>query len=342
MGIILNLKAPTFPQAVNNVIDVGLQKDQNAKYIVMEVPQYSEATGDLLMGFIIDLDTPGILLQSAPSMPGSPNNNYLLLFPIENFTLNGHYEGYYSVTRLSTNISFSPMGFVTINDISGGNPIPTIPQSVSIPQATGDNGTLLTQKDYSRLENLTVIVPSYTGMAPEQQVSVEWKNENQGLPKYITDPQITQNYSSELSFSIPRMQYIDCIGSIADITFKVIDKSNQVRYSALTRLYIEGQTLDLPKPALFYRPDGTIHVIIEYNNMSSDQTVEIRAVGTTQYQSPYQTVTNFEQMAIQLPQGWVNQNMGQIIYIDYAVGSSVLGGVPYNFSRILRIKLGQS
>ncbi|WP_139837482.1 hypothetical protein [Xenorhabdus beddingii] len=68
------------------------------------------------------------------------------------------------------NSAQSKTATVNIEKISSSLPdyFPTVPET------TGNNGTLLTKGDYYRLDNLEVTVPIYTGMASGQTVLVDY------------------------------------------------------------------------------------------------------------------------------------------------------------------------
>ncbi|CDG20493.1 protein of unknown function [Xenorhabdus poinarii G6] len=336
-----SLKSPSYPQAVDGKIDIQAQKDQEASYILMLIPNYIGEGGNIkIVGYLKDTSS-GNIITSSPKVIIKNQDTYTsVLFSIENFSENTTYNGYYTVTNLlsgSENTS-ETAEMTTINsDKQSETHHETHHETVSVPQATGNKGTLLTKDDYYRLEQLEIIVPIYNNMRIGQTVQVLWQGPKDSyLPQYSTDPQQV-NKISPLTFYIPRMNFLDGIGSTIQIWFKVTDQNNPVYFgeSKTFFLEIEKQRLNLPAPKLFYRGDGTIHVMIKYDGMSPPDSVDIRAIGKSQTQSNYKPVDDPQQMGVKLPEDWVNENRGSTVLIDYAVGS-MNPGVRYDFSRILK------
>ncbi|WP_340612060.1 hypothetical protein [Xenorhabdus bharatensis] len=330
------LSPPSYPQAIDGKIDLQGQKDGKAKYIIMLVPHYSNETKyDKIVGYLQDTSGSHTIVSIPKIINEDPDNFISVLFPIDDFSKNTTYSGYYTITKLfSGNKSKSEKKEVTItNAYKSGN----ISNTVSVPQATGNDGALLTKDNYYRLDELEIIVPIYTNMQAGQVVQVLWQGPRDSyLPRYSTDTQEVSEISP-LTFYIPRMQFLDGIGSTVQIWFTVKDP-NDNDYSGKSETFfltIEKQRLNLPAPRLFYRGDGTIHVIIKYDGMSPPDSVEVRAVGVTTTQSPYKPVDDPQQMGVKLKESWVNENRGKIVFIDYAVGS-MIPGVRYDFSRILK------
>ncbi|MBD2780392.1 hypothetical protein [Xenorhabdus szentirmaii] len=190
----------------------------------------------------------------------------------------------------------------------------------SVPDATGNQGTLLTEDDYYRLDQLTISVPVYDNMAPGHIVRVLWKGRRKDIV-YKTAPQ-TVNTAAPMMFHIPRMEFIDNIGDTVKVLFSVERAENNiVEFSGVFHLSIEGQSLDLPAPTLEYNyDDGSIKVIVSYPGMTAEQTVEVRLIGKTMYQPDYIVVNNLQRMVFDIPNDWVEENWGRPVLIDYAVG----------------------
>ncbi|MBD2798348.1 hypothetical protein ID856_17855 [Xenorhabdus sp. 18] len=329
-----SLNAPSYPQAVDGKIDINAQKIQGTKYIIMLVSQYvDEDAGDRIIGYLRDTSTGNIITSVPKILSENPDKFFEVLFPIDDFSENRTYNGYYTVTNLlAGNEKTSEISDVTITVYGESK----IRQSVTVPQASNN---LLTKDDYYRLTDLEITVPIYDDMQVGQTVQVFWKDtRDSSLPLYSTDKQEVTGVFP-LTFHIPRMYFIDAIGSRVQIWFKVFDPNSDLypegQNSQYTYLQIEGQRLNLPAPELFYRGDGTVHVIIKYDGMSPPDSVEVRGVGKSLTQSNYKPVDDPQQMGVKLPEDWVNENRGSIVLIDYAVGS-MNPGVRYDFSRILR------
>ncbi|MEX0447914.1 hypothetical protein [Xenorhabdus sp. SGI246] len=334
----VTLAPPTFPQADEtgtiNVHDIRATKN---KYIIMKVDKYAgDEVGDKITGYLCFNgnclnNEDGTVLKSlpyyiTPDVLDVPS--YTLLFLVDEVFVYGAFQGHYEITS-NENVRESPIVNITLASLDTSS----LPEyAPSAPDATGNNGTLLTKDDYYRLDQLRIDVPVYDGMAPGQIVNVIWKGRNN---TYITPTQ-TVNEVMLMTFYIPRMEFIDTIGYTAQVQFKVEKLvSDSAVYSGTLHLDIGKQNINLPAPTLFYRDDGTIHVMIEYSGMSFDQTVEIRAVGRTMLQTDYKQVDDQNQMAVPLPTDWIEENRGHLVLIDYAVGS-MYPGREYSFSRVLR------
>ncbi|MBD2815997.1 hypothetical protein ID850_14785 [Xenorhabdus sp. Flor] len=332
----VTLSPPTFPQAdTTGTINVHDIINSGSNFITMKVLQYADnEIGDKIIGYLYLNDESGSVIKSLPYYI-TPNvldvPSYELLFPIDEISTYGKSQVDYEITsngnmRKSPNVNIN-LVYLDTTSLPGYLP--------SAPDATGNQGKLLTKDDYYRLDQLKINVPVYDGMASGQVVTVLWHGRKKIL--YTSPPQ-SVNEVMPMTFYIPRMEFLDAIGRTAKVQFKV-DKlaNNTAVYSGILSLEIEGQNLNLPAPTLFYRGDGTIHVIINYPDMSYNQTVEIRAVGKSILQTHYKQIDDTNQMAVQLLAGWVEENRGQLVLIDYAVGS-IYGG-EYDFSQILRVIL---
>ncbi|WP_340620270.1 hypothetical protein [Xenorhabdus siamensis] len=334
----MTLSPPNFPQADGtgtiNVHDIRATKNE---YIIMKVDKYTgDEVGDQITGYLClngncSNNEDGTVLKSIPyyiTPDVSDVPSYTLLFLVDEISVYGAFQGYYEITS-NENVRKSPIVNITLASLDASS----LPEyTPSTPDATGNNGTSLTKDDYYRLDQLRIDVPVYDGMAPGQIVNVIWKGRNN---TYLTPTQ-TVNEVMPMTFYIPRMEFIDTIGHTAQVLFKVEKLvSDSAVYSGTLYIVIERQNINLPAPTLFYRGDGTIHVMIKYSDMSFDQTVEIRAVGRTTLQTRYKQVDDQSQMAVPLPTDWIEENRGYLVLIDYAVGS-MYPGRKYSFSRVFR------
>ncbi|OJA24162.1 hypothetical protein BGV47_31890 [Burkholderia ubonensis] len=191
-----------------------------------------------------------------------------------------------SGTRIFTVIS---------GDISGYAP--------SVLEARGNNGKLLRIDDYYRLSSATVEVPVFPGMAANkgQTVGIKWK----GRVDY--DSEIKNVVSvTPMTFSVPRMEFIDSIGRTVPVTFSVKRGSGPIETSGALQLMVEGQRLTLPQPTI-----------------TADRTkVTVRYTG----------------MAPGIPADWIRESRGHTVLVNYAVGT--WGAEPfYMFSQVLRIQV---
>ncbi|MDC9582509.1 hypothetical protein PSI15_13195 [Xenorhabdus sp. PR6a] len=329
----IELSPPVFPQANGtdtiNMHDVHVMGN---RYLLMNVGKYvDEEIGDEIVGYLRFND--GSVITSIPYYITPDKQDfspYSLLFPVDDITRYGSYQAQYKIVSHG-NERDSPTVNINLVFSDSSSLSDSLP---SVPEATGNQGKLLTKDDYYRLDQLKINVPVYEGMAPGHTVKVLW----QGRRKDITysTPTQTVNEVAPMTFYIPRLEFIDNIGDTVQIRFAVERTSdNYIEYSGSFRLEIEKQDLDLPAPNLNYNfDDGSIQVIVSYPGMTLEQTVEIRLIGNTMRQTNYQRLDNVQQMVIGIPSDWAQENRGRLVLIDYAVGD--IYGNKYRFSHILR------
>ncbi|MDC9606597.1 hypothetical protein WDV76_09280 [Xenorhabdus griffiniae] len=329
----IELSPPTFPQAHGtDTINIHDLRITNTEYILMEVPKYNDAmTGDKIEGYLCLKDNDEVVIKNRPyyitpdKLHTSPYN---LLFPVDEVSQYGAYQAKYKIISHG-NERESPTVNINLIFFDSSELSDYIP---SVPEATGKQGTLLTRDDYYRLDQLKVIVPVYEGMAPGHTIKVLWKGRRSDIT--YMPPTQTVNSVTPMAFYIPRMEFIDTIGDTATLRFSVTrTPGDVVEYSGGLQLEIEGQALNLPAPNLEYN-DNSIQVIIRYPDMRLNQTVNIRLVGQTMWQTNYQILDNVERIAIDIPYDWEQENRGKLVLIDYAVGD--IYGSKDNFSHILR------
>ncbi|MDX8000150.1 hypothetical protein FE394_13280 [Xenorhabdus sp. Reich] len=336
----ITLSPPTLPQADgNNTISISDLRAMEIQYLLMAVPSYHDVqTGDSIVGQLClngdcsSGNQTGVL-KSIPytiTPDKTHESPYYLLFVLNDISQYGSYQAQYTITSYG-NTRSSPavnINLISKNSSSLSDYIP------SVPNATGDQGTLLTEDDYYRLDKLTVNVPVYDDMAPGHTVRVLWKGRRKDII-YKTPPQ-TVSVAAPMTFYVPRFEFIDNISDTVKVLFSVERSAdNIVEFSGTLHLSIEGQSLDLPAPSLAYNyDDGSIQVIVSYSGMTTEQTIEVRLVGKTMVQTDLQTVDNLQNMVIDIPNDWAEENRGHLVLIDYAIGD--INGDRYNFSHILR------
>ncbi|MDC9595698.1 hypothetical protein [Xenorhabdus anantnagensis] len=334
----ITLPSPQFPQANGtDTINIHDIREMGNKYLLMSVGKYKdEEVGDEINGYLWLSDDGSkenntVCLKSLPyyiTPDKETDSPYYLLFLVDEVSQYGTYQAQYKIISHG-NERDSPIVNINLVFQDSSSLSDYIP---NVPEATGEQGSLLTKNDYYRLDRLQVDVPIYEGMALGQSVKVLWQGRRKNYI-YSTPTQIV-NEVKPMRFTIPRMEFIDTIGDTAKVKFTVERvPSTGIEYSGILHLGIEGQDLNLPVPTLDYN-NGSIQVVIRYPDMTVEQTVEIRLVGKTMVQTPYQPVDNVQQMLIDIPYDWVQENRGHLVLIDYAVGS--MSGMEYRFSRVLR------
>ncbi|WP_052130618.1 hypothetical protein [Erwinia typographi] len=200
--------------------------------------------------------------------------------------------------------------------------------SPTVLQATGNGGRTLTEEDYYYPKNLTVDVPAYTGMAPGDVLSVHWE----GPRKTYTPAQKTVAAVGKLQFSIPRMEFIDAIGSTVNVSFTVRKGGgSDVQRSDVLPLQVEGQALTLPPPVAEL---GLRRVTVKYDGMTSHHRVSITFDGVTRHRTALKAGSDDAELVFDIPDSWVKENQGRRVLINYAVGDD--HGRRFQFSQILR------
>lgn len=336
----ITLSPPKFTQAYGtNTINIHDVNEMGNKYLLMEVPRYDhEEIGDGIFGLLClngdcsSSNNAGVI-KSLPytiTPDKEKESPYYLLFLVDDISLYGTYQAQYEIISHG-NERNSPT--VNINLVFVNSP--GLPDYIpSVPEATGEQGTLLTKDDYYRLDKLKVNVPVYDGMALGHTVRVLWQGRRKDIV-YRTPTQ-TVNEVTPMTFYIPRLEFTDTIDYTAKLQFTVerTPDDGVIDYSGILHLEIEGQKLNLSAPTLDYNSDGSIQVIVSYPNMTTEQTVEVRLIGKTMMQTDLQTVDNVQRMAIDIPSDWEQENRGHLVLIDYAIGD--IYGDRYSFSGVLR------
>lgn len=198
-------------------------------------------------------------------------------------------------------------------------------------EATGNNGTLLQQSDYYDLDKLTVEVPQYRNMAPNDTIVTHWVGRAHSFDTAIK----TVITPGALRFDIPRIEFIDTIGHSAQLNFTVRRAGvPPTETSATLNLQVEGQTLNLPAPTL---DNAQSTITVSYPSMVTSHQVRVRWVGMNSYDTAPVPGDVSGTVSFPVPASWINENLGQDVYINYAVIPSL--GAQFQFSRILRVKI---
>ncbi|WP_052130787.1 hypothetical protein [Erwinia typographi] len=202
--------------------------------------------------------------------------------------------------------------------------------SVKVPEATGDKGSKLTQKDYYRMNELGVDTVVHSGISEGDEVTLKWD-----APRnhYETTKKATKQTDS-LHFTVPRAEFIDAIGSRVKLSFQV-KKAHQEEQmeSEVTYLDVEGQHLQLPEPTF---STELRKITVRYSGMSVHDRISIRVEGINLQNSPLIPGKDSGEVTYIVPEEWLKENKGKEIYITYAVGNDK--GEQYQFSQVLRLK----
>lgn len=196
-------------------------------------------------------------------------------------------------------------------------------------EASADNGSTLRIDDFYRRDNITVHVPSYAGMAVGQEVVIHWLG-----TVACTDARPVTKVGA-IDFSVPRVEVIDAIGRTVPISFSVKRDGDPAETSASLDLRIEGQAFDLPAPTI---DANHTRVSFTFDGIRPGfHLLSMRWAGPVVRDTPIRYATADGMQTFDVPEAWVAESRGHMVYINVAVGDGA--GSRFMFSRILRLKL---
>lgn len=198
------------------------------------------------------------------------------------------------------------------------------------PQATGNNGTLLTKANYYSLKSLSVQVPQYEGMKSGDIVSIVW----QGRDHIFIPEAQTVRTPGTITFDIPRAEFIDTIGQTAMLSFSVTHPDNVKEQSAILSLAIEGQSLTLGSPDI---SDDYRTATVSYSGMKSTDTIQLRWQGITTHDTESTSGSSKGSVNFAIPAEWVNENKGREVLANYTVRTS--SNAQLQFSQYQRVTI---
>ncbi|AGB84021.1 hypothetical protein D781_3827 [Serratia sp. FGI94] len=211
--------------------------------------------------------------------------------------------------------------------ISTGKIVGLLPDIADI---AGEKSKTITKAYYYRLPYLTVSVPHYAGMATGDVVSIRWTGPNH---TYISEEK-TIATPGVITFQIPRVEVIDSIGHTAQISFAAKQANGIVERSSALPVQVEGQELDLPPPVI----SSDLHEVkVKFNGMNASHRISVRLEGVKTHDTSRQPGSFSEELFFDIPEGWVQENHGKTILINYAVGDE--WGGKFQFSRTLRFDI---
>ncbi|WP_277761213.1 hypothetical protein [Pseudomonas sp. A34-9] len=199
-------------------------------------------------------------------------------------------------------------------------------------EAYGADGNRLNFNDVYDSTHINVQVPHYVGMLGGQAVTARWTN---GRYKYDTETLIVGT-PGPLNFRIPRLEVIDSIGSLVTVNYSVrLSPGTPLLISKSLSLNVDQQMFDLSEPRL---SGDRKNVTVKFLNMTSGYTVRVRWHGVVVRDTESQPIQNSSSMAFSIPPGWIKENAGETVLINYSVHRS---GSNDNlmFSRVLRVSL---
>ncbi|MHB2059408.1 hypothetical protein [Pseudomonas sp. SC3(2021)] len=199
-------------------------------------------------------------------------------------------------------------------------------------EAYGAEGKRLNFNDVYHSTHVNVQVPHFVGMLDGQAVTVRWTN---GRYKYDTDTLIVGT-PGPLNFRIPRLEVIDSIGSLVTVNYGVrMSPGAPLIISKSLSLNVDQQMFDLSEPRL---SGDRKNVTVKFLNMTSPYSIRVRWHGVVVRDTESQPIQNSSSMAFSIPAGWITENAGKVVLINYSVHRS---GSNDNlmFSRVLRVIL---
>ncbi|OJB25011.1 hypothetical protein [Burkholderia ubonensis] len=130
-----------------------------------------------------------------------------------------------------------------------------------------------------------------------EMAKVQWK----GRVDY--DSEIKNVVSvTPMTFSVPRMEFIDSIGRTVPVTFSVKRGSGPIETSGALQLMVEGQRLTLPQPTI--TADRT-KVTVRYTGMApGNQVLHVRWVGPYVRETDDVEVSSTTQQEVSIPADW--------------------------------------
>lgn len=199
-----------------------------------------------------------------------------------------------------------------------------------IADIAGKESKTMTKAYYYRLNQLTVSVPHYEGMAAGDVVSIRWTGPDHTYnseEKTITTPE-------EVTFLVPRVEVIDSIGYTAQLSFAVKKANGIVERSSVLPVQVEGQVLDLPPPVI---SDDFRSVTVKFSGMESTHRISVRLEGVKRHDTSLLPGSLSESLTFDIPEGWLQENHNKTVLINYAVGDDK--GSQFQFSRALRLHI---
>ncbi len=177
-----------------------------------------------------------------------------------------------------------------------------------------------------------VQIPYYIGMLAGHTVKVRYasgRNTHHSETLKVTKP-------SPLNVAIPILEVVDSIDSSVSVSYSVRPNPGApLQNSEILDLSVMEQTFDLPRPRL---SSDRKNVTVKFLNMVPGYTVRVRWHGVVVRDTESLPIQNESSMSFSIPTGWVSENWGKQVIINYSVHRS---GSDDNlmFSRLLRVML---
>jgi hypothetical protein len=200
-------------------------------------------------------------------------------------------------------------------------------------EAKEQSGTVLNfEKDFYEAKFATVEV-NFIGSASGQTVKIYWLGRNS---TYGSEIQTVSHAGQTLSFQVPRLEVVDCIGTGAQVSYTVrLPGTTKDLPSEDLRIRVTPQKHHLPEPTL---SSDKLNIRAYYPTLDGAYKVRLAMFGkVTRYSEEFNIIqppyTN-----IAVPQSWLTENRGLPVMFNCTLKKTGTNE-PLIFSWCLRITL---
>ncbi|WP_249674968.1 hypothetical protein [Pseudomonas abieticivorans] len=204
---------------------------------------------------------------------------------------------------------------------------------VAIPKAYNSTATQLYLRmgDLYNDDFLEVQLPLATSQASDRYKLI-WKGhvtwESDLLPVISPGVKVVQ---------VLRREFVDIIGSTAEVSYQVVDANGTIHPSATTLVSVDAYPgFVLGAPRISDR-----NVTVQYNGQSSRHTVQVTALGNSVWRSSIEPMPDNPNhwLTVSLGTAWYNENIGRLVSINYSMARNDGSAPQLMFSRYLRLTL---
>jgi hypothetical protein len=200
-------------------------------------------------------------------------------------------------------------------------------------EAKEQSGTVLNfEKDFYESKFATVEV-NFIGSASGQTVKVYWLGRNS---TYGSEIQTVSHAGQTLSFQVPRLEVVDCIGTGAQVSYTVrLPGTTKDLPSEDLRIRVTPQKHHLPEPTL---SSDKLNIRAYYPILDGDYKVRLAVFGkVTRYSEEFNIIQpSYTNIAV--PQSWLTENRGLPVMFNCTLKKTDTNE-PLIFSWCLRITL---
>ncbi|WP_296178835.1 hypothetical protein [Pseudomonas sp. UBA1879] len=187
---------------------------------------------------------------------------------------------------------------------------------------------------YQIKADIDVVVPDY-GMQPGESVKLYWVGRN---TTYGSEIQTVANPPRPLRFKISKYEVIDVIGHRSTrIHYTVKRGTAEPVLSHTLSLDVSGYPGEAPLVAPTLNAAHDNIRVQRQTGMGTSTTVEVRGLGTTEWQSNSQTLGSAQYLNFPVSATWLKANEGKPVKFNYSVRLKPSDGSNYRFSQLLRL-----